>query len=172
MNDVKINKIELLETIKSNLKNHIEEYIDAYSAYLQKCKTWLDKVSIGLDKRILETDQILPPDIAYFLSNNYSYKGWSNDITYRPMLGAEINFAENLVDNDIFNFKDIFLKSDLVAPENYISDYIRAIAMLEMSVDDVISLSQIQFDQYVMDKWVWKDSFKAINATYSSTKKI
>ena len=40
--------------------------------------------------------------------------------------------------------------------------------MLELSVDDVITLSETEFDQLVMDEWNWKQSFVATSSFYKS----
>ena len=53
-------------------------------------------------------------------------------------------------------------------PTSYESEYIRAISMLEYSVDDVIELEAHQFQQLVMDEWGWKQSFTAVSSSYKS----
>jgi hypothetical protein len=54
----------------------------------------------------------------------------------------------------------------LVEPMDQTKDYDRVLAMLRMSTEDVIELSQSEFAQYVMDDWRWKDQFTATNSTY------
>lgn len=44
-------------------------------------------------------------------------------------------------------------------PADHRDDYERAIRMAEMSVDDNIELDQQEFNQYVMDNWLWKTDF-------------
>lgn len=48
-------------------------------------------------------------------------------------------------------------------------DYDRVIAMLEMSQDDEIMLSETDFASYVMDDWAWKREFIVGNKMYSKT---
>jgi hypothetical protein len=60
----------------------------------------------------------------------------------------------------------IITRLDLVAPVTQAEDYDRAIAMLEMSVDDVIELSAHEFDNYVLDNWSWKNIALTANAMY------
>lgn len=55
----------------------------------------------------------------------------------------------------------------LLAPIDQTKEYDRVLKMLEMSVDDVIELSQIDFARYVMDDWEWREQFLASNARYS-----
>lgn len=53
-------------------------------------------------------------------------------------------------------------------PMSYEAEYIRAISMLEYSVDDIIELDNHQFQQLVMDEWGWKQSFTAVSSSYRS----
>jgi len=55
----------------------------------------------------------------------------------------------------------------MLVPEDHTSDYNRAIAMIEMSIDDTIVLSEKDFGQYVMDDWGWQRNF--LSNTYGST---
>jgi hypothetical protein len=57
---------------------------------------------------------------------------------------------------------------DMVEPVHHLDDYDRAIQMLEMSVDDVVELEQIEFANYVQDKWVWGDVWKASTMSYAA----
>lgn len=54
-------------------------------------------------------------------------------------------------------------------PEDHTKDYDRAIKMVEMSVNDEITMTDYDFQSYVMDDWQWKRQFLASNAPYSST---
>lgn len=58
----------------------------------------------------------------------------------------------------------------LDAPESHESDYKRAIAMLEMSVSDEVTLSVGQFAHYVLDEWQWRDHFVSSTMSYRSKK--
>ena len=54
-------------------------------------------------------------------------------------------------------------------PVNQTHEYNRAIRMMEMSVDEQITLTTQEFDAYVMDRWMWKANFLLANSAYSST---
>lgn len=58
----------------------------------------------------------------------------------------------------------------LTEPMDQTSDYDRAIAMLKMSVDEHISLSESDFACYVMDEWSWKRQFHMSNVGYTKHK--
>ena len=51
-------------------------------------------------------------------------------------------------------------------PECQKAEYEKAIRKLEMSVDEVIELDDLEFDQLVMDNWGWKRKFAATTASY------
>lgn len=52
-------------------------------------------------------------------------------------------------------------------PRDHTSDYDRAIRVMEMTVDDIITLSERDFAQYVMDNWGWQREF--VRNSYNST---
>ena len=47
----------------------------------------------------------------------------------------------------------------LPEPEDHTDDYDRVITMAEMSVSDVLDLTEDEFGMYIMDQWRWKQSF-------------
>ena len=51
-------------------------------------------------------------------------------------------------------------------PSSHEDEYRRTIAMLEMDIEDIVELSTAEFDQYVLDNWVWKDAFRVSNTKY------
>lgn len=57
---------------------------------------------------------------------------------------------------------------ELPEPEEHTEDYDRVIKMLEMSVDDIIEITQDQFSVYVMNNWRWSDSFASNTRSYAS----
>ena len=63
--------------------------------------------------------------------------------------------------------RKIRLAVALPEPIDQTKDYDRVITMLEMSVDDVVELTQGEFAQYVMDDWQWKQNVFATNTRYT-----
>lgn len=55
----------------------------------------------------------------------------------------------------------------LPRPEDHTKDYDRAIRMVEMSVDNEITLDEMDFQRYVLDDWNWKREFVATSAMYT-----
>ena len=48
---------------------------------------------------------------------------------------------------------------ELEPPVSYVAAYDQIIRMVEMSVDDVFTLTAMQFGCFVMDDWEWKDQW-------------
>lgn len=53
-------------------------------------------------------------------------------------------------------------------PFNHVSEYDRAIKMLEMTKEKVIEISTEKFGQLVMDEWHWKEQFTRMSGSYSN----
>jgi hypothetical protein len=61
----------------------------------------------------------------------------------------------------------------LIQPQDHTKDYERVLDMLDMSVDDTITLQSYEFSQYVRDEWEWKGQFEAasaVNTRYLASK--
>jgi hypothetical protein len=56
----------------------------------------------------------------------------------------------------------------LVEPMDQTKDYDRAIRMLELTVDEIVTIGNSEFAQYVMDDWAWKEQFTTSNAMYGA----
>lgn len=55
-------------------------------------------------------------------------------------------------------------------PQGHLEEYDRALAMLDMSVDETITLQVHEFQQLVMDEWCWKQDFMKTSATYGAVR--
>ena len=53
-------------------------------------------------------------------------------------------------------------------PVSYEKEYERAIKQLEYSVDSIIELDEMTFNQLVLDEWSWKRDFVASASFYKS----
>ncbi len=59
------------------------------------------------------------------------------------------------------------VRFDLVVPENHSKDYDQVIAMLDMSVDEELTIRSDEFACYVMDDWEWKRDWEVSNMAYT-----
>lgn len=71
--------------------------------------------------------------------------------------------------DDARNGKKIDISIRLNQPQDQTKDYDRVIGMLEMTVDDIIELDELSYQQYVMDDWNWSHNFLHTNSAYSVT---
>lgn len=76
--------------------------------------------------------------------------------------------------NDARNGKPFLLTrfTALVQPKDYTGEYDRAILMLQMSVDDIVTIEKEQFANFVQDKWQWSRAWAASNSSYTSSPKF
>ena len=56
----------------------------------------------------------------------------------------------------------------LPMPDDHTSDYDRAIGMLEMEVNDIVTIDQEDYSNYVDDNWAWKNQWSLSNTNYMS----
>jgi hypothetical protein len=66
-----------------------------------------------------------------------------------------------------FDFGEL---THLDIPVSHENDYETVIQMLNWDTTDTIELSRDEFTKYVMDSWLWKDTFSATISNYSSAK--
>lgn len=59
---------------------------------------------------------------------------------------------------------------NLQVPGNHAKDYDQVIAMLEMSVDEELTIRSDEFACYVMDDWDWKEDFLNVSNVYKKNK--
>ncbi len=55
----------------------------------------------------------------------------------------------------------------LPEPSDHTRDYERVILMLELAEAERITLSEVEFSQYVLDEWGWREDFLSTSAAYS-----
>jgi hypothetical protein len=53
-------------------------------------------------------------------------------------------------------------------PQDHTRDYDRMIKMLQMHQDDLFTLDDFQFAEYVMDDWGWKRQWGTSNSEFVS----
>lgn len=53
-------------------------------------------------------------------------------------------------------------------PEDHTDDYDVVLSMLDMSIDETITLTLDEYRRYVMDDWGWKEGFTATASKYGA----
>lgn len=87
---------------------------------------------------------------------------------------AQSGFREKAI--SIFEQKLVVLRSGgsvevnvhLDVPASHVDEFDNVIAMLEMTQDDTIELSDSDFQCFVRNKWRWEHQFLASNSCYSA----
>lgn len=54
-----------------------------------------------------------------------------------------------------------------VKPESYVSDYDRAIGLLEMTISEQIEITGDDYRCFVEDEWEWKERFRSTTMSYN-----
>lgn len=73
---------------------------------------------------------------------------------------AAVDFLESALERaKTGDLSDIHFR--LSAPSNNAKDFDRAIAMIEMSVQDQVELDEKTFKQWVLGEWDWSGNFEA-----------
>lgn len=116
----------------------------------------MENVIVGKDDLISRIKQNKEKHLAEYKETREKYK-WK-------MAGLLQDLVEEVKSGKL---ADLSLIYHYPAPQEYLSEYDTALTMLEMSVDDTITLSEEDFKKFVMDDWNWKKSFSASNTFYS-----
>lgn len=149
MQNIVMEKRVLLNIIRDNKSAHDELLRVSRDGYLEMAKELLEKkkpeFSAALEdcsrKFYFELDRLL----------------------------EKINKGDRLADNPKITVNLLFNNTlDLKYPEDHSKDYDRAIRKIELSVYDQISLSDQEFECYVLNNWDWKDTFLGLSATYGN----
>jgi len=90
------------------------------------------------------------------------------DIFEEALVGYHKALTEALEQRlaDVKAGRPVKLYFDLPEPKDQTKDYDRVVRMIEMSVNDHITLTQEEFAQYVMDDWRWRAEFIETTSNY------
>ncbi len=63
--------------------------------------------------------------------------------------------------------EDVSHAIDLERPVDHLSEYDRALAILEWEEQDAVDLPLEDFERWVLDAWSWREAFKALHESYT-----
>lgn len=113
MENIRVPKVRLLETIRENRDRHRDEFLRAQEVYREKAIQALDdQLARARDRKSFSMSFYLP------------------------------------------------------VPKDYTESYDTAIQMLEWETEDIIELSQRDFERYVLNQWEWAQAFAASTSMY------
>jgi hypothetical protein len=70
--------------------------------------------------------------------------------------------------DDARHGRQIDLAFRMPEPEDHTADYEREIRMLELETRSQVRLGMREFDQLVMDRWGWSESFALTSSVYTA----
>ena len=140
---VEVNRLKLIETLKSNKDKHVKEYEDAKAGYKSALLTKLDAAVEDARKSI---------------EKQYTKR--------KEEIGA-------ITDEDIENQQDYVqllpaVTVQMKVPRSYAKEYDAAIDIATWDVRDTLELSNAEFTCFVRDEWDWKGEFTATSKMYAA----
>lgn len=121
MKTVRMKKLELVEIVTKNRKEHRDIFLKAQKAYREKMIEVLDRQ------------------------------------------------LKNAREQQPFSIHEIV---QMVQPSDHTEDYDRALKMLELEVERIITLDEQAFDNLVLDDWGWGRQWAASNSGYVTSAKF
>ena len=151
---IKVKTPEVLQIVKENKQKHDQILKDAIEGYWNDASNFLkkyekDKLS-ELDKNHKTTIKKMRKQLR---EQKASLKG---------QIKKELELVEK-------REKKGYLYMSNKYPEDHGDDYTGTIRRLELSVDKEIELDTKEFDQYVRNKWEWRESFLLSNTGYANS---
>lgn len=86
-----------------------------------------------------------------------AFQGWREAVRARLVV---------LLDEVVTSDEDWIPSIGYPKPTSHVDDYDRVLRMLQMSVEDAITLREDQFACYVLDDWHWKGDHRAVSSAY------
>lgn len=135
-----VDRAKLLARLKDNRDAHVAEYEAAVEGYLSLAR---EKIKEQYAAALAELDKA----------------------RVRAEQELEVFDPAKAQDSIVFCRGISF---NLTAPRCYQDAYDQAIEMLEWDTREVVELNATEFRCFVMNKWDWMQSFKAVSETYNS----
>lgn len=138
---VTVNRTELLKTLEANREKHRAAYLEAVAGYRVMATEKLDKLRTRALRQLADNFCLVQGKIDKF------------DPTDEDALGSTVVLLQGL-------------SFTLAVPEDHTKSYDVAIEMARWEVGDTITLTQGQFQCFVLDDWEWQRQFQHLNKTY------
>ncbi len=158
LDTIVVEKVKLLETLRTNRTNHKAVYDAACDGFWVSTTQKLREKKVEFEEAIVEANKAFDEQLArraeavatkaqdkLFPFHGASVAGYGNTSLWQ--LDFERSWAPAF-------------------PSNHIEDYDRAITQLEYSVAKKVSLSVSEFDAYVRNNWKWQEEFATSNRGY------
>ena len=137
---VTVKREELIAKLKESREAHRKEYQEALDGYIVETAERVEQTLVALSK--------LPGGTI-------------------AIAAQSIDFPNSTDEADPRKFSASNIWNDLHAPQSHVNEYDTVIEMLEMSVEDKVSISFSQFRKWVKNEWSWRSKFAATTAAYA-----
>lgn len=144
MRDVKVQTTVLRSKVVENRAKHIQDYERAMVEYRERA---LRKIETAARKGL--------EDAQRQIEKLSSHLRETPNAELRDHLSNQLMIGSSIVVH-------------LPIPVSHVKAYDQIIAMLDMCVDEQITIRADEFACYVMDDWDWKAEFENVTKTYSS----
>lgn len=143
---VRVNRLKLLETLKSNREKHLAVFNEAMAGYKELALGKIKEAFTGLEDRLQKRKDEITANIESFTAETAS------------------NFSDYLVilEQVVVNLK---------LPVSYVDAYDAAIDMADFDTRDELDLSGAEFQCFCRDVWDWTYEFSTTNSTYAAVGK-
>lgn len=103
------------------------------------------------------------------LVNRANHKAKVDDaiVGYKKLVREKLE--EMLADANKNKVVALYELASIRMPMDMTEEYDKAIAMLEMSVEDEIIITSQEFSNFVQDNWDWSHTFHTTNSAYYSS---
>lgn len=142
---VRVNRLRLIETLKTNRETHLAEFTAAMAGYKALALAKVEEAFAGLADRLAKRKAELVQRLE----------------TFTPETADQ--FGDYLV---VLEQVGVNLKK----PVSYVEAYDAAIDMFDFEVRDEVELSGAETQCFLRNVWDWSYEFTATNATYGVRK--
>jgi hypothetical protein len=154
LHQVKVKREEVLNIVKENKEKHDQLLKEAIEGYWVEAENQLKKIEkenvAAWNKQLNETIKKLRKD------NRAKVKALKDQVA------KELELVKKREKSGYTYMRNQF-------PEDHGDDYEGTIRRLELTVSPEVELDTNEFDSYVRNKWVWRDSFLASNTLYAKS---
>jgi len=147
MSYVTMDKNKLIEILKENKDKHDAIFDAALEGYWEAAKVKIEEKKKEFSSFFAETQKDIEFQFSKFLEKLDSKIPLSNTAS----VALKFNVNQFL---------------GIIYPENHSTDYEKAIRKLELSIFDKVTLSEEEYERYVLNNWEWRNSFLASNTSY------
>jgi hypothetical protein len=138
---VRVNRLKLLDTLKTNRATHLAVFNEAMAGYKELARAKVEEAFVGIDGRLKKRKEELLARVESFT----------------PETASSFSDYFVILEQMVVNLK---------LPVSYVDAYDAAIDMAAFDTRDELDLSGAEFQCFCRNEWLWSEEFTAISSTY------